>query len=100
MNLSRRELRLLGLHEYLLGHNATEAYRNICRTMGDSVVDYSTVTLWFQKFKDGNYQLDDTPHPGQPVHIDVDHLKDLIEADPRRTTFGTLQRNLAAVILQ
>ena len=34
MNLSRREIHILLLHEFRLGHKATEAANNICSTMG------------------------------------------------------------------
>ena len=38
MNLSRKELRVLLLHEFRLGHKATEAARNICSTMGEDIL--------------------------------------------------------------
>ena len=37
IKLSRRELRLLLLHEFRLGRKATEARSNICGTMGEDV---------------------------------------------------------------
>jgi hypothetical protein len=37
MNLSRREIRVLLLHEFHLGHKATEAANNICSTMREDV---------------------------------------------------------------
>ena len=38
MNLSCREIRALLLHEFRLGHKATEATNNICSTMGEAVL--------------------------------------------------------------
>ena len=38
MNLSRREVRVLLLHEFLRGHKATEATNNICRTMNHDII--------------------------------------------------------------
>ena len=42
INLSHREIRVLLLHEFRLGHKATEAASNICGTMRQGLV--STLT--------------------------------------------------------
>ena len=42
MKLSRRELRLLLLHEFRLDRKATEATSNICGTMGKAVLSILT----------------------------------------------------------
>ena len=85
-NLSRKELRVLLLHEYRLGHKATEAARNICSTMGEDILSIRTAQHWFNRFKTGNFNLNDSRHSGRPVEVDVDVLKQLIEEDPRLTT--------------
>ena len=59
MKLSRRELRLLLLHEFRLGRKATEATSNICGTMGKAVLSIRTAQHWFHRFKNGNFELDD-----------------------------------------
>lgn len=84
--ISRRELRVLLLHEFRLGRKATEATRNICSTMGKDVLSVRTAQHWFHRFKNGNFELDDLPHTGRPSEVDIDHLKQLIEEDPRMTT--------------
>ena len=86
MKLSRRELRLLLLHEFRLGRKATEATSNICGTMGKDVPSIRTVQHWFHRLKNGNLELDDSPHSGRPLQMDMDLLKELIEQDPRLTT--------------
>ena len=45
MKLSRRELRLLLLHEFRLGRKATEATSNICGTMGKDVLSIRTALI-------------------------------------------------------
>jgi hypothetical protein len=42
MNLWRKEIRVLLLHEFLLGHKTTEATNNICRTMGQNIISTCT----------------------------------------------------------
>ena len=86
MNISRRELRLLLLHEFRLGRKATKATSNICSTMGKDVLSIHTTQHWFHRFKNGNFELDDLPHTGRPLQVDMDVLKQLIEEDPRLTT--------------
>ena len=86
MNLSRREIRVLLLHEFRLGHKVTEAANNICSTMGEDVLSIRTAQHWFNRFKNGNLELDDLPRPGRPLELNVDLLKQLIEQDPRLTS--------------
>ena len=50
MNISRRELRVLLLHEFRLGRKATEAARNIRSTMGKDVLSIRTAQRWFNQF--------------------------------------------------
>ena len=82
MNLLRREIRALLLHEFHLGHKATEAANNICSKMSEDVLSIRTAQHWFNRFKNGILELDDLPRPGRPLEVDVDHLKQLIEQDP------------------
>ena len=81
MNLSHREIRVLLLHEFRLGHKATEAANNICNTMGEDVLSTRTAQRWFNRFKNGNFELDDLPRSGRPMELDVDLLSQLIEED-------------------
>ena len=85
MNLSHREIRLLLLHEFCLGRKATEATNNICSTMGEDVLSTRTAQCWFNRFKNGNFELANFPRSGRPMEPDVDLLKQLIEEDPRLT---------------
>ena len=41
---------------------------------------------WFNRFNNGNYELDDSSRARRPVEVDLDRLKQLIEDDPRLTT--------------
>ena len=86
LHISRRELRLLLLHEFRLGHKTGEATSNICHTMGTNALSIRTTQRWFNQFNNGNFELDDLPHTGRPLEVDIDRLKELIEDDPRLTT--------------
>lgn len=86
MEFDRKQIRTILLYEYLAGHNATEATQNINAALGSDVVSYDTAKVWHRKFKNGEYCLEDEPHHGRPVELDVERLKVLVEMDPRRTT--------------
>ncbi|CAF1494942.1 unnamed protein product [Adineta ricciae] len=78
---------------FRLGHKATEAANNICSTMGPGILSIRTAQHWFDRFHNGNYELDDQLRCGRPIEVDIDLLKQQIEQDPRLTT-----RALAAVL--
>ena len=75
MNLSRREIRVPLLHQFLLGHKATEATNNICKTMGQDIVSTPTAQRWFNRFNKGNYELNDSSRSGRLVEVDLDRLQ-------------------------
>ena len=80
MNISRREIRVLLLHEFLLGRKATN---NACSTIGEDVLSIRMAQHWFNCFKNGNLELNDLRRSGRPLELDVDLLKQLIKEDPR-----------------
>ena len=41
---------------------------------------------WFAKFKNGNFDIDDTPHSGRPFEFDKDHLKALLKEKSYQTS--------------
>jgi transposase len=86
MAISRRELRVLLLHEFPLGRKATEAASSICSTMSKDVLSIRTAQHWFNRFKNGNFELDDLLNFGRPLEMDMYFLKQLIEEDPKLTT--------------
>ena len=92
MNLSCKELRVLPLHEFRLGRKATEATRNICSTMSEDTLSIHRAQHWFNRFKSGNFELNDSRHLGRPLEVDVDVLKQLIEEDFRLTTCCLAER--------
>ena len=92
MNVSRKELQVLQLHEFRLGRKATEAARNICSTMGDDMLSIRTAQHWFNRFMSGNFELNNSRHSGRPLEVDIDVLKQLIEEDLRLITRCLVER--------
>ena len=53
---------------------------------GEGVIGESTARKWFSKFKNGNFDIDDTPRSGRPSEFDEDHLKALLKEESRQTS--------------
>ncbi len=72
MKISHRELRVLLLHEFRLSRKATEPTSNICGKMGKDALSIRTAQHWFDRFKNGNFELNDLTHFGRPLEVDMD----------------------------
>ena len=53
---------------------------------GEGVIGESTARKWFAKFKNGNFDIDDTPRSGRPSEFDEDHLKALLKKESCQTS--------------
>jgi histone-lysine N-methyltransferase SETMAR len=73
------------LYEFELDHSAAEAHRNIVRALGADTVSSSTCQAWFRRFRSGDHSLEDHPRSGRPLEVDLDILRQLIEANPHET---------------
>ena len=45
-----------------------------------------TTRKWFAKFKNGNFDINDTPRSRRPSEFDEDHLKALLKEESRQTS--------------
>ena len=67
------------------GQKAAEAARDICMVYGEGVIGESTAKKWFTKFKNGNFDIDNTPRSGRPSDFDEDYLKALLKEESCQT---------------
>jgi len=79
--LKRRDVRVLVLYEYRMGHRAAESARNKCSIMGDDVVSERDAQLWFKIFRSGIFDLEDETRSGRPREIEEYQLLELVEGD-------------------
>lgn len=85
MSFEKQHLRHCLLFAFQLKKSAAEAQQMICAALGEAAVSYSTCKKWFQRFKQGNFELRDAERPGQPQKVDDEEMEQLLEADPCRT---------------
>jgi transposase len=83
--MENKEIRIIYLYEFKLGHIAAEATRNINTAFGKGTVSERTTRRWFEKFCSGDTNLDNLPRGHAPSVIDDEVLKEMIEADTRLT---------------
>jgi [histone H3]-lysine36 N-dimethyltransferase SETMAR len=107
IDFNKTALRQCFLYDCLSGITAAESSRRICAAFGQHVVAERTAQRWFDRFRSGNYSLEDEPKSGRPSKIDDKQLRQIVEADPRQTTrdlatalgcvHSTIVKHLAAI---
>ena len=74
------------LFQFKLGQKATETARDINDAFGLGTINERVAQRWFKKICNGDESLKDEDGHGRPTAVNNEHLKALIEADPRKTT--------------
>ena len=82
----KQHLRHLLFFAFHRGQKAVKATRDICMVYGEGVIGESTARKWFAKFKNGNFDIDDTTRSGRPPEFDEDHFKALLKKESRQTS--------------
>ncbi|XP_045296070.1 uncharacterized protein LOC123577824 [Leopardus geoffroyi] len=105
--ISLKELRILFLYEFKLGHSAATASRNINSVFGEGSVSERTIRWWFEKFRSGDLSLKNEPRGRPKSVLNEDQLRAMVEANPKMAIRGlaadlgvsatTISRHLAAI---
>ena len=91
MMMNLRDFRIIFIYEFKLGHNATQATRNVNESFCAHSVHERTVQRWFKKFRSGDMNIENKDHGRPSSTVDEDKIKDLLVTNPRSTV-----RELAA----
>ena len=68
------------------GQKAAVVARDICMIYGEGVIGESTARKWFAKFKNDNFDINNTPCSGRTSEFDKDHLKALLKQESHQTS--------------
>ena len=74
------------MFQFKLGRKAAGTARDINDAFAPGTTNERVAQQWFKKFRNGEQSLKDEDDHSQPTAVDNEHLKALIEADPRKTT--------------
>nr|KAF6393690.1 small EDRK-rich factor 2 [Pipistrellus kuhlii] len=73
------------LYEFQLGRKESEAAKNICSAFGQDAVSASKCQRWFEKFREGNFSLDDKSGRGCVSNFDQEAFQALLVQNPQIT---------------
>ncbi|XP_075862154.1 histone-lysine N-methyltransferase SETMAR isoform X2 [Microcebus murinus] len=89
--MDKSKIRVIFEYEFRHGTNASQTARNINEVFGKDVANERTVRRWFEKFRCGDFNLENEPRGRPETKVDNDELKAVVEANPSQPT-----RELAA----
>lgn len=80
---NKQHLREVMVHYFLLEKSGTETFRLLRKVYGDH--DHSpclaTVNNWFQRFRTGDFEVEDKEREGAPKKLQDEELKNILEQD-------------------
>ena len=96
--LDKKQIWVIFLFEFKMGHKAVETTPNINNTFGPGTGNKRTMPWWFQTFYKGDKSLEDEECNGQPLEV-VWQLRVIIKANPVTTTLR-LPKNSTSITVQ
>lgn len=91
--MSLKDLQILFLYEFKLGHSTATASRNIVSVFGEGYVSERTIWWSFEKFRSGELSLKNKPRGRPRSVLNEDELRVMVEAN-RKTAIRDLAVDL------
>ena len=82
---NKRHLRELLIYFFNLKKSATEAHRLLVETYGEAALSERSCLEWFQKFKIGEFEIEDKEPSGRPKVFEDAELEALLDQDSCQT---------------
>ncbi|XP_036357692.1 uncharacterized protein LOC115210875 isoform X1 [Octopus sinensis] len=74
------------------GSKAIKAAHDICAVYGEDAIAERIARDWYAEFKNGNFDLKDTPRSGCPVEVDEERLNQLLHKNSHQTTWEPAEK--------
>jgi len=82
---NKRHLRELLIYFFNLKKSAAEAHRLLVEAYNEAALSERTCREWFQKFKNGDFDVEDKDRSGRPKIYEDAELEELLEEDSSQT---------------
>ena len=82
---NKRHLREVLIYLFHLKKSAAEAHRSLVEVYGDAALSERSCREWFQKFKNGEFDVEDKEREGRPVKFEDAELEALLDQDSCQT---------------
>ena len=89
--LDRKQIRVILLFEFKMGHKAAETTQNINNAFGPGTANERTVQWWFKIFCKGHEHIEDEKCSDRPSEVDNNQLRAWSKLNPRQTTWEVAQ---------
>ena len=84
--LDKKQIQVIFLFEFKMGHKAAETTQNINNAFGPGTANERTVLWWFKTFCKGDERVEDEECSDRPPEVDNDQLRASSKLDPLKTT--------------
>lgn len=81
----KQHLREVLLHHFFLKKNAAESHRLLVECYGEHALSERQCSEWFQRFKNGDFDVCDKERPGQKRKFKDEELEKLLDENPCQT---------------
>ena len=85
LDQKKKKIQAIFVSKFKMGRKAVETTCNVSNAFGPGTANECIVQWWFKKFCKGDESLEDE-HNGQPLEVDKQQLRAIVEADPLTTT--------------
>lgn len=85
MEPTKQHIREVMLFHYREGLQATASADRICAVYGPETVPIRTVQRWFERFRNGDIDIEDKHRAGRPSTVDTDKILSLVDSNPHLT---------------
>ena len=85
MENQKEHYRRILLFYFRKGKNASQAHEKLCAVYGDEALKKGQCQNWFDKFRSGDFSLEDEKRSGRPVEVEDDLIEAIIDSDRHST---------------